>query len=56
MADRKFVFEFDADESKNLWDLFAMVEDEDRSEKEMQLVESMEVMRDFKITITVEEV
>ena len=52
---RKFVFEFDTDESKTLYDLFELVGD-DLQEKELQLVEAMEAMRDYKITITIEEV
>ena len=52
---RKFVFEFDTDESKTLYDLFELVGD-DLQEKELQLVEAMEAMRDYKVTITVEEV
>lgn len=52
---RKFVFEFDSEESKNLYDVLSTI-DGDCSEKELDFLEAMEAMRDFNITIILEEV
>lgn len=55
MTNRKFVFKFEGDESKNLYDVLSTI-DGDCSEKELDLLESMEAMREFNITIILEEV
>lgn len=53
----KKTFEFDVEESKTFFDILVMaLDDQDAQPIEKKLIETIDVMRDFKITITVEEV
>lgn len=51
----KHTFEFDVEESKTLYDLFVL-DEEDAQQKELDVIATIEKLRDYKITIIVEEV